>query len=288
MGRDRYAEKIVLVTGAASGIGRATALAFARAGADLALCDVNEDGLRETAARVRDLGREVLAERVDVASQEQMEAFAARVHGRYEAVDILMNNAGVALGARFRDTTLADWRWILDINLWGVILGCHLFVPAMVMRGRGGHVVNVSSAAGYMAAEALCAYSTTKFAVLGLSEALRDELARHGIGVTTVCPGIIDTPIVQSSRMRGPDMTPETRARIAAVYRRRGYGPDRVAANILKAVQRNRAVAPISPEAWFFYYLKRLAPGVLARLNRAVSARIERRPRAGPAPTPGG
>ena len=276
-----FAGKVVLVTGAASGIGRATALALAEAGADLVLCDVNIAGLQETAARVKERGRQVMAERVDVSQQREMEPFAAAVHERYEAVDVLMNVAGVALGARFVDTSLEDWRWILDINLWGVVLGCHFFVPPMVRRGRGGHVVNVASAAGFMATEALCAYSTTKFAVVGLSEALRDELARHRIGVTAVCPGLIDTPIVQAARMRGPEASPEARARIAALYRRRGYGPDRVARNILKAVLRNRAVAPVAPEAWAFYYLKRLVPGLLARVNRLVAGRMERHLRPG-------
>ncbi len=275
-----FSHKRVLVTGAGSGIGKATTMAFAARGADVAICDIDENGLADTATAVRGLGRHVIAERVDVADAAAVEAFAARVHRDVEAVDVLMNNAGVALGARFRDTTLDDWQWILGINLWGVIFGCHFFVPAMVKRGRGGHVINVSSAAGFMASEGLAAYSTTKFAVFGLSEALRDELAPHGIGVTTVCPGIINTPILDRLRMRGPDATPAARARIVELYRRRNYGPDRVARNILKAIGRGRGVAPITPEAWLFYYLKRLAPGLVARFNQAIGRRMERRLRA--------
>ena len=238
--------KTVLVTGAASGIGKETALAFAQRGANLAICDVDESGLAQTEKQARDLGRDVLARRVDVAVAAEMSAFADAVHEKVEAVDILMNNAGVGLGGGFLHTTLEDWEWIVGINLWGVIHGCHYFLPRMVAR-RSGHVVNVASAAGYVASEMLAAYSTTKFAVLGLSEALRDELAQHGIGVTTVCPGLINTPITRSSRMRGPDATEEARQRIVDIYQRRNYGPERVARNILRAVQRNRAVAPISP-----------------------------------------
>ena len=268
--------KAVLVTGAASGIGRETALAFARRGADLFVCDRDEQGLAGIERDIRSLGRRVLAHRVDVARRDEMAAFAAAVHAEVEAVDILMNNAGVGLGAGFLHTELADWEWIVGINLWGVIYGCHFFVPPMVERGRGGHVVNVSSAAGFMATEPLSAYSTTKFAVFGLSEALRDELARHGIGVTTVCPGLINTPITRSSPLRGPSATPGARERMIEIYQKRNYGPARVAANVLKAVQRNRAVAPIAPEAWLMYYLKRLTPGLVARLNRRVGDRMRR------------
>jgi NAD(P)-dependent dehydrogenase (short-subunit alcohol dehydrogenase family) len=269
--------KTALVTGAASGIGRETALAFARAGADLVICDLDERRLAETTAALGALGRRVRAERVDVASRDAMRRFAAGVHGELGAVDILMNNAGVGLGGGFLETPLEEWDWIVGINFWGVVHGCHFFVPPMVKRGRGGHVINVSSAAGLLAAEPLAAYSTTKFAVFGLSEALREELAPHGIGVTTVCPGIIDTPITTSARLLGRAATPGAREAMVAAYRRRSYGPARVAANILKAVGKNRGVAPISPEAWLIYYMKRLAPGFTARFNRRVWQRMERR-----------
>jgi NAD(P)-dependent dehydrogenase (short-subunit alcohol dehydrogenase family) len=276
MDTTRLHGKTALVTGAGSGIGRETALAFARAGADVVVCDVNEAGLAATEAAARALGREVMARVVDVAQREDMRRFAAEVHGEREAVDILMNNAGVGLGARFRDTSLEDWDWIAGINLWGVIHGCHFFIPPMVGRGRGGHVVNVSSAAGYLATEPLAAYCTTKFAVLGLSEALREELAPHGIGVTAVCPGIVNTPITRTSPMRGPEATPAARERMVELYRRRGYGPERVATNILKAIARNRGVAPITPEAWAMYYLKRFAPAAAAWLSRTMNARMRR------------
>ncbi|GIW43856.1 MAG: hypothetical protein KatS3mg077_1138 [Candidatus Binatia bacterium] len=260
--------KTALVTGGASGIGKATALAFARRGANLVLCDVDERGLEATAEAIRALGREVFYQRVDVASRHDMRRFAEAVHERLPAVDILMNNAGVGLGASFRDTTLEDWDWIVGINLMGVVHGCHFFLPPMIARGQGGHVINVSSAAGYVATEPLCAYATTKFAVLGFSEALREELERYRIGVTAVCPGIINTPITRTARLRGPAATEEARQRMVAFYERRNYSPERVAENILKAVQRNRAVAPISPEAWLMYYLKRLSPALLRSINR--------------------
>jgi NAD(P)-dependent dehydrogenase (short-subunit alcohol dehydrogenase family) len=258
--------RTVLVTGAASGIGKETALAFGRRGADLVICDVDENGLKTTEAALRALGRQVLARRVDVSDREAMRAFAEETHAQVGALDVLMNNAGVGLGAGFLDTTLEDWDWIVRINLLGVVHGCHFFLPPMVARGAGGHVVNVSSAAGYLPAQALCAYVATKYAVLGLSETLRIELREHGIGVTAICPGIIDTPITRNARLRGRYAAEGQREQMIEAYRKRGYGPERVAENVLRAIQRDRAIAPVSPEAWIGWYLKRLSPGLASRL----------------------
>jgi NAD(P)-dependent dehydrogenase (short-subunit alcohol dehydrogenase family) len=270
------AGRTVLVTGAASGIGRATALACARRGAALVVCDRDEAELAEAERELRDLGGRVLARPVDVASSEQMRAFAEAVHREVEAVDLLVNNAGVGLGGLFLDTSLEDWEWIARINLFGVVYGCHFFVPAMVRRGRGGHVVNVASAAAYAPLPAQSAYAATKFAVLGLSETLGAELAPFGIGVTAICPGFIATRIVESSRLRGIAAEPGNRQRTLAFYRRRNYGPERVARNLLKAVGRNRSVAPVSAEAWMLYYGMRWIPGVLRWSTRKLTARALR------------
>lgn len=266
---DRWA----LVTGAGSGIGQATSLAFAERGAHLVICDIDEAGLAATAERLRGLGAEVLSERVDVADAEAMERFAERVHARIPAVDLLMNNAGIGIGARFLETPLDQWQRIVSINLMGVVHGNRCFVPRMIERGRGGHVVNVASAAGFMATQLLAAYSATKFAVVGLSEALREEFAPHGIGVTALCPGLIDTPITRNTRMFGVADSEASRDRLAEGYRRRGYGPERVAAGVLRAIQRNRAIAPVAPEAWAMYWLKRFAPGLSRWMGSKASAR---------------
>jgi NAD(P)-dependent dehydrogenase (short-subunit alcohol dehydrogenase family) len=268
--------KTALVTGAASGIGKETALGFARRGANLAICDLNEEALAAVSAELESLGSKVIRQVVDVADHVQMESFAAAVHAEIPAVDILMNNAGVGLGGGFLHTGLDDWDWVLGINLKGVIHGCHFFLPPMVER-RSGHVINVSSVAGIVATETLSAYSTTKFAVFGLSEALRDELADVGIGVTTVCPGIINTPITKKTRIVGPMSTDETRADIVRAYEKRNYGPEKVAENILRAVEKGRAVAPISPEAWVLYYLKRFVPRLTGWLTHKMGARDKRR-----------
>ena len=268
--------KTVLVTGAASGIGLETALAFARRGADLVICDVDEVGLAAAVERIENLGRSVLARRVDVSNADEMKAFAEEVHQRVEAVDILMNNAGVAIGGPFLSTSLTDWNWILGINTMGVVHGCHFFIPNMVKRAKGGHVINVSSAAGYSASSVLAAYNATKFSVLGLSEALWEELQPHSIGVTAVCPGLIDTPITRNARLVGEMDKPEKREEMVQGYQRRGYTPERVAQNILKAVEKNRLVAPISPEAWGLYYLKRWAPWLLRRIGLMLARRASR------------
>jgi NAD(P)-dependent dehydrogenase (short-subunit alcohol dehydrogenase family) len=267
---ERMDGKLALVTGAGSGIGRETALLCARRGANLALCDVDEAGLAATQGDARRLGRDVLAERVDVGDRAQMQAFADAVHERAGAVDLLVNNAGVGLGASFLETPLEDWDWIVPINLMGVVYGCRMFVPAMVERGHRGHVVNLSSVAGYFANPSLAAYTATKFAVLGLSEALRTELRPLGIGVTAVCPGLINTPITRNSRLRGS--AEAQRERVVRLYERRNYGPDRVAQRIIYAVQRNRAVMPVTAEAWGMWWLARFAPSLARGVARAIDA----------------
>jgi NAD(P)-dependent dehydrogenase (short-subunit alcohol dehydrogenase family) len=265
--------KTVLITGAGSGIGRATALACARRGARMMICDLDDGGLQATAADIATLGGAVTACRIDVGDSDAMRGFAEAVHAEVEAVDLLVNNAGVAIGGGFLHTSLDDWNWIVSINVMGVVHGCHYFIPAMVARGRGGHVVNIASGAGYVASAALAAYSTTKFAVVGLSEALHDELAPHRISVTAVCPGLINTPITRSARMRGPDGTPEARQRLIDMYERRNYPPERVADAILRAVQRDRVLAPITVEAWLLYYMKRLSPALVRLIGRLAQAR---------------
>lgn len=264
--------RTVLVTGAGSGIGRELALLAARRGADLVVCDVDEPGLAEVESAVRDRGPGVLARQVDVASREQMRDFAEAVHAEAGPVDLLINNAGVGLGAGFLDTELEDWDWILGVNVLGVVHGCHFFVPRMVERGAGGHVVNLSSMAGFFATPSLSAYSATKFAVLGFSEALREELRPHGIGVTAICPGLINTPITRTARARGSLADPAARERAVALYARRGYGPDRVARNILRAVERDRTVVPVAAEAWIAYALKRVSPRLAGWAARRLAA----------------
>jgi len=261
--------KLVLVTGAASGIGRATARAFASAGARVVTCDIDGDGLAAVAAELGE--RNALSRRVDVADRAAMADLAKEVHRLAPAVDVLVNNAGVGIAGGLLDTSLDDWDWLLRINLGGVIHGCHFFVPAMVQRGAGGHVVNVSSVLGYYPAAGMIAYVTSKFAVLGLSLSLRTELEPKGIGVTAICPGLTDTAIIAHSRFVG--RTEGARDRVQQTFQRFAYSPERVADAIVAAVRRDRAVAPVSPAAWALWALSRVAPTFGGRIGRRITER---------------
>ncbi|MFG3004228.1 SDR family oxidoreductase [Streptomyces calvus] len=268
---ERFGGQLVLVTGAGGGIGRATALAFAEAGARVLAVDRDAGAAARTAEEARRRGAAAAwAEGADVSDERAMERLAERVTDAYGVVDVLVNNAGIGLGGSFFDTTTEEWKRVLDVNLWGVIHGCRLFGRRMAERGQGGHIVNIASAAAFQPSRALPAYSTSKAAVLMLSECLRAELAGQGIGVTAVCPGFVNTGITSTARFAGTD--PETERRLqrraARLYGLRNYPPEKVAAAVLRAVVRDEAVVPVTPEARGAYALSRWMPGVLRRIAR--------------------
>jgi len=257
-GIKNFKGKVVVITGAGSGIGRATALAFAAEGADLVIADKSGDRIAEVGKEIERLGARVLTHQTDVSDRKQVEKLAEVVIKERGRVDVLHNNAGVAIGARFEDTSLEDWEWIVGINFWGVLFGIKYFLPHMIEK-RYGHIVNTSSAAGLCATPGMPAYCTTKFAVAGLSESLRAELHKYNIGVTTVCPGIIDTRIVADGRLQlraDAKANPES---VVEFYRKRGWPPERVAKAVLKAVRKNKSVVPVGPEVWIQWYTKRLS-----------------------------
>ncbi|WP_329337184.1 SDR family oxidoreductase [Streptomyces sp. NBC_00663] len=268
---DRFGGQLVLVTGAGSGIGRATAYAFAESGARVIAVDRDPEGAARTAEMSRLLGApEAWAETVDVSDEQAMEKLADRVAAAYGVVDVLVNNAGIGLSGSFFDTTPEDWKKVLDVNLWGVIHGCRLFGKQMAERGQGGHIVNTASAAAYQPSKALPAYSTSKAAVLMLSECLRAELAGQGIGVSAICPGFVNTNITSTARFAGVDGVEEKRRqkRAARLYGLRNYPPEKVADAILRAVVRNEAVVPVTPEARGARLMSRLAPRALRAIAR--------------------
>ncbi|MEU3082660.1 SDR family oxidoreductase [Streptomyces albidoflavus] len=273
---ERFAGQLVLVTGAAGGIGRATALAFAAAGARVIAADRDGAGAAGTARAALAAGApHAWAETVDVSDEQTMEKFAAKVAAEYGTVDVLVNNAGVGLSGSILDTTPEEWRRVLDVNLWGVIHGCRLFGRQMAERNQGGHIVNLASAAAYLPSKTLPAYSTSKAAVLMLSESLRAELAPRSIGVTAICPGIVNTGITRTSRFAGASKEDEAKhqQRAAKLYGMRNYPPEKVADAILRAVLDNSAVVPVTPEARGSRLLARLSPKgarAFARLNPPV------------------
>ena len=261
-------DRVVVITGAGSGIGRATALACAAEGARVAVCDIDQPRLDTLA---RELGeRALVVKRVDVAKRSEVEAFAADVHASVEAADVVVNNAGVAVGGTFVDSSLDDIDWLLGINLHGVLYGCHAFAPSMIARGSGGQIVNLSSILGIWPPPNVSAYVASKFAVRGFSLSLRAELAPYGIGVTALCPGLIATAIVDDGRIGKVGVG---KTMVSDVFRR-GMSPDRVARAILECVRTNPAVRLVGPDAHVLAALDRVAPRVLDRLGSTLQRRL--------------
>ncbi|MGC0366789.1 NAD(P)-dependent dehydrogenase (short-subunit alcohol dehydrogenase family) [Rhodococcus sp. 27YEA15] len=253
---------LVVVTGAGSGIGRETALAFAAQGAVLVLCDVDLESAQDTAALIDGPAHSY---QVDVADEEAVIRFAATVSANHGIPDIVVNNAGIGYSGTFADTPQDQFERVMNVNFWGVVHGCRAFSPMMIERGTGGHVVNLSSAAAYTPQKTLTAYSTSKAAVFMFSDCLRAELLPHGIGVSTICPGLVHTNIVKNTEFGGTTAEEQTRLQTRAdnLYRRRNFTPDRVATAVVKAVRSNKAVVPVTPEAKIGRALSRLSPGAM-------------------------
>ncbi|MDX6665908.1 MAG: hypothetical protein QOG68_2114, partial [Solirubrobacteraceae bacterium] len=269
--KHELAGRLAVVTGAGSGIGRATALAFARAGAEVVCADIDPAAAAATAAAGE--GSVALAPiAVDVSDAAAMERLAAAVQADHGVPDIVVNNAGIGMSGPFLDTTIADWERIIDVNLWGVIHAARLFAAMMVQGGQEGHIINLASAAAYAPSRMLSAYSTTKAAVLVLSECMRAELGDHGIRVSAICPGFVNTNITRTTHFVGVNATTEDelQRQAARAYARRGYPPERVAQAIIKVIARDRALVPVTPEARVLLAMSRVTPGALRRLARVA------------------
>lgn len=260
-----------VITGAGSGLGRAFALRLAKGGGAVLVTDVDLAGAESTAAEVERLGGRAIARRCDVRSADEVAALVDAGDGGLGGVDLVINNAGVAVAGNVGDVSLDDWKWQIDINLWGVIHGCHAFVPYF-RRRRSGHVLNVASMAGLLSVPGLAPYNVTKFAVVALSEALRGELHGSGVGVTVLCPSFFQTNIMNAARATGMDTgVAAKRMRTTKVQ------ADDVAEHALAAARRDALYALPHPDGRAMWLAKRLAPGAVAGALARLGKRLQQR-----------
>ncbi|HZU49892.1 MAG TPA: SDR family oxidoreductase [Mycobacterium sp.] len=260
MARTSFAGKRCFLTGAASGIGRATALRLAAQGAELYLTDRNADGLAETVADARALGGQVPEHRsLDVADYHQVASFAADIHTRQQSMDLVMNIAGVSAWGTVDQLSHEQWSKLVAINLMGPIHVIESFIPPMMAAGRGGHLVNVSSAAGLVALPWHAAYSASKYGLRGLSEVLRFDLARHHIGVSVVVPGAVNTPLVNTVEIAGVDRDDPRVKRWVDRFSGHAVSPEKAAEKILAGIAKNRFLIYTSADIRALYAFKRVA-----------------------------
>jgi NAD(P)-dependent dehydrogenase (short-subunit alcohol dehydrogenase family) len=269
------AGKIAVVTGGGSGIGRATALLLARHGARVHVADLNADSAGDVAQAIEAAGGSAAAHALDVSDPDAVEAFAAKVFATEGHVDILHNNAGIGHAGNIEATTVEDWQRVIGVNLLGVAYGVQAFIPRMLKQGRPASVVNTASQAGLVPAARMAPYCASKYAVVGLSEALNAELSKRGIHVSAICPGIIDTPIVSSGIMRG-DMA-ESHDRISSFYAKHGASPDEVAQAVLKAIDKRKLIVGVPRRhVTLLNLLHRLSPRLVQPFARNVDRLVRR------------
>ncbi len=258
MARTEFRDKKCLITGAASGIGKAVAMAAARDGAQVFLTDINAAALQAVADEItRDGGKVGVARALDVSDFAAVKEFAAAIHATHGSLDVLMNVAGISIWGTVETLAHEQWRRCVDVNLMGPIHVIECFVPPMIAAGRGGNLVNVSSAAGLFGLPWHAAYSASKFGLRGVSEVLRFDLARHRIRVHLVCPGGVDTGLVQTLQIAGLDGAAPGMARLRQRFQKHAITPAQAAARILAGVRANRYMIFTSPDIWIGYWFQR-------------------------------
>ncbi len=259
-----------VVTGAGSGLGAALCALLAARGARVMAADLDEVAARATAERC---GPGVHAVRCDVTKLADVEALAAAADVAIGGVDLVVNNAGVAVAGKIGEVPIEDWRWAIDVNLWGVIHGCHVFAPRLE-RQRHGHVVNVASAAGLLSPPRMAPYNTTKAAVVALSETLHADLRPHGVGVSVLCPTFFRTNLVKSGRTSTDEAL---RAAARRLVEKSKVSADDIARATIDGIERDALfVAPQADGRWM-WRLKRLAPETFLRLSGSVAERLAAR-----------
>jgi NAD(P)-dependent dehydrogenase (short-subunit alcohol dehydrogenase family) len=267
MSTKRYA----IVTGAASGLGGAISVALARGGWHIALADLNDAGGQETLSLVRAAGGDGQVEHLDVTSVEQWRSLVGKLQAAWPGLDLLVNNAGVGVGGNVGQLSLDDWRWIMDINLWGGIYGCHTTVEWMKRNPRGAHIVNIASMAAIVCAPGMAPYNVTKAGMVALTETLYGELKSDNIGVTVVCPTFFQTNIITSGRFASRGQ----RKMADALMSHSRLTAEQVAAKIVRAVERKQVYVLAPAMARFFWRLKRLMPRTFLKIiSRGYKRRL--------------
>jgi len=257
-------DKVAVVTGAGSGIGRAIALELARAGMHIVLADIAADSLQKVQAEIEALGREAHGVVTDVRELAALSQLLAATLARFGRCDVMVNNAGVFHANTLLGAPIEQWRRVIETNLWGVIHGCHVFGAHFVQQGAG-QIVNTASAAGLFPAVGMSSYSTSKFAIVGFSQQLRWELAAHGVGVTTLCPGVVSTGI-GAAQGAGLAHLVDPRALTA-----KSPKPEGLARKVRLAIEHDRALVRYGPDAYLFSLLRLLPQWLVGPLGRFMA-----------------
>lgn len=273
--------KKCLITGAGSGIGRATALRASEAGAELFLTDINNLGLEETVAMVGAAGGTVsMAKALDISDYDEVVRFGTEIHTQFSPMDVVMNIAGISAWGTIENLEHRHWKSMVDVNLMGPIHVMETFVPPMIRAGKGGHLVNVSSAAGLLALPWHAAYSASKFGLRGVSEVLRFDLKRHGIGVSLVVPGGVKTPLVGTVEIAGIDRNDPRVEKLTHRFEERAVSPEKVASCILRGIEKNTYLVYTSNDIRFgYWWARKFAPPyefVMQKANDQFSKLLKR------------
>lgn len=245
-----------IITGAASGLGRALSVRLARDAWHIAVCDLNDEQSAETVRLVEQAGGSGQVEHLDVADPQQWAELSERLRSQWQHLDLLVNNAGVAGAGEVGQYSLDDWHWIININLWNGIHGCHTFVDWLKQNPRGAHIINTASMAAIASAPTMAGYNVTKAGMLALSETLYGELKPHGVGVTCVCPSFFPTNLLNDGRFADTKM----KNLAEKAFRKAKFTADQVAEAAVQAMYRKQFYVIFPGEARFYWYFKRFMP----------------------------
>jgi NAD(P)-dependent dehydrogenase (short-subunit alcohol dehydrogenase family) len=270
-------DKKCFITGAASGIGRATVIAVVNEGAELFLTDVNHQKLEEAVTCIRNAGGKVTACRaIDIADFEAVRSFARDIQAASGTMDVVMNIAGISVWGAVENMEHRHWKKIVDVNLMGPIHVIECFLPEMIRAGKGGHLVNVSSAAGLFGLPWHAAYSASKFGLRGISEVLRFDLERHGIGVSLVCPGGVNTPLVGTVEILGVDRSRPELKKMTERFRKRAVTPEQAAAAILGGIHKGEYLVFTSRDIRIGYWFQQKLSFLYEMSMRKMNDRMQR------------